>query len=150
MKHAQEPWYLEPFEGDYIEPLLPHHRAISSIDHGELALVVWQMDDDVLCGEKSPECEANAHRIIDCVNACKGVDNEILKKIASGEIDGSEIIELAKAKNRITELELLNTRLYYALSDFVEVIECGDSIVIDGGLHNRAVELIDSIKNKGE
>jgi hypothetical protein len=48
------PWSIDP---DGLE--MPSKASIDAPSHGELALVVWKMDDD----ERSPEKEANAYLI---------------------------------------------------------------------------------------
>lgn len=48
--------------------------------------------------------EETEERVSACVNACAGVDNETLRKIADKEMDGSEIVELAKVKQQCDEL----------------------------------------------
>lgn len=54
-KHTPGPWWLGERKGDYIE--------ISGPKHSGLATAVWQMEDDRLCDENSPQCEANARLI---------------------------------------------------------------------------------------
>jgi len=58
--HTPGPWFLEKPEGDY--------DAISGVDWYDLASVVIRVD-----GEDSPEGQANAARIVACVNACEGL-----------------------------------------------------------------------------
>lgn len=53
-KFTPGPWSIDP-EG--LE--MPRSASIDAPTHGELALVVWKMDDD----ERSPENEANAYLI---------------------------------------------------------------------------------------
>jgi hypothetical protein len=53
--HTKGPWFLEG-EGDF--------REISAPEHQALARVVWQMEDDRICGESSPTQEANARLIV--------------------------------------------------------------------------------------
>lgn len=57
-KHTPGPWFVEHHEW-----LQKGHCAISSKDHGELAQVVWCMEDDECIGRNSPEKEANARLI---------------------------------------------------------------------------------------
>jgi len=53
-KHTPGPWTIHHYEW-----LPKGHVSIDALFHGELALVVWKMEDD----EQSPECEANARLI---------------------------------------------------------------------------------------
>lgn len=48
--------------------------------------------------------EEKARRIAACVNACAGVDTATLVAMANGEMNGSEIWELAKVKQQRDEL----------------------------------------------
>lgn len=57
-KWTSGPWVIEQNSFDTF-----HMKAISSADHGELASVVWLMEDDRIDGKKSEQCEANAHLI---------------------------------------------------------------------------------------
>ena len=54
-KHTPGPWYISEVENGY--------AFISANEHVRLARVVWQIEDDEVCGECSPSCEANAHLI---------------------------------------------------------------------------------------
>ena len=56
-KHTPGPWWLGVSEHGR------HFRAVDAKGHGELATVVWLMDDDDLYCAPSPECEANARLI---------------------------------------------------------------------------------------
>ena len=58
-KHTPGPWSLGPLElvGDGL------HAPIHAPSHGELATVVWQMEDDKFDGKPSLACEANARLI---------------------------------------------------------------------------------------
>lgn len=53
--HTKGPWFLEG-EGDF--------REVSSEEHHALARIVWQMEDDRICGERSPKQEANCHLVV--------------------------------------------------------------------------------------
>lgn len=53
--HTKGPWGLGERDGDYV--------MIDAPNHSGLASVVWQMEDDRLCGDPSPEKEANARLI---------------------------------------------------------------------------------------
>ena len=82
--HTKEPWTLGK--------VLNGYRWINAVGHNGLAQVVWQMDDDAVLGEKSPEQEANAHRIVASVNACAGIPTEALE---AGVI--AELVEALEA-----------------------------------------------------
>ncbi len=82
-------------------------------------------------------------RIVLCLNACDGANNETLIKIANGEMDGSEIIELAKAKNEIEVLrktlaDIIEGRMLFAAED----ISCGNVCTLNenGGLIKASPE----------
>lgn len=60
-KHTPGPWKLgdidiTPFGRGFV-------RSIDADTHGELATVVWQMEDDLDDNQPSTECEANANLI---------------------------------------------------------------------------------------
>jgi hypothetical protein len=50
-KYTPGPWRLTEFQGCF--------AYVSSVYHGDLARVVWRIEDD----EHTPECEANARLI---------------------------------------------------------------------------------------
>jgi hypothetical protein len=60
-KHTPGPWKLGTLD------ITPFGTGLSmGIDaegHGELAMVVWQMEDDQIEGKQSLQCEANAKLI---------------------------------------------------------------------------------------
>jgi hypothetical protein len=53
--HTKGPWSLGKIRDGMVEINGHHHEG--------LAQVVWQMNDDEVIGERSPEKEANAHLI---------------------------------------------------------------------------------------
>lgn len=55
LSHTPGPWFLEEPDGDFVE--------VSAPDHHALARVVWQMEDNRLCGDPSPTQNANARLI---------------------------------------------------------------------------------------
>lgn len=95
MSHTPEPWYMRtirPIDTDgkdwgWVDglPTGGSPRPIAGVQ------ITWT---------RGTVSEANARRIVTCVNACKDVDNETLEKIASGDMDGSEIFELAKLRRQ--------------------------------------------------
>jgi hypothetical protein len=60
---------------------------------------------EYILGRLSELPAENAARIVACVNACARVDTETLVKIATGEMIGSEILELAQLKADYSKLE---------------------------------------------
>jgi hypothetical protein len=56
--HTPGPWTIGHDEG-----LLPGRVAIHSDEHGDLAQVVWQMEDDKTLGQNSPTPLANARTL---------------------------------------------------------------------------------------
>lgn len=64
---------------------------------------------EIISGDKTVipalrNADKDMFRIIACVNACAGVDTETLVAMANGEMNGSEIWELAKVKKQNAEL----------------------------------------------
>ena len=57
-KHTPGPWFIE-----HLDWAQKGHVFISAKDHGELAQVVWLMENDEIMGRNSPEKEANARLI---------------------------------------------------------------------------------------
>lgn len=56
-KHTPGPWVLdESMHGD-------NFRAVSAPNHGELATVVWSMEEEPLGSNANAQCRANAHLI---------------------------------------------------------------------------------------
>jgi len=97
-QHTPEPWHTVDHSWEYtgIYPSVGSRIAVCEINQS--------------CTEDNQDeyesiNDANAARIVACVNACAGVGNETLEKIASGEMDGSEIFELAKVKQQRDELQ---------------------------------------------
>lgn len=71
-KHAPGPWSLGEPEGVGTGLFVPVH----SPEHGELATVVWCMEDDNFDDAPSPICQANAYLIAaapDLLEALQGV-----------------------------------------------------------------------------
>lgn len=106
-QHTPEPWEAQTdLDGDtYIQTASPMQLAI---DRPYLRMVrlckplIAKIFPHDGCAAFSGE--ANARRIVSCVNACAGVDTETLVAIANGEMNGSEIWELAKVKKQRDEL----------------------------------------------
>ncbi|MGX5834764.1 hypothetical protein ACWIJ6_11595 [Aeromonas piscicola] len=71
-KHTQEPWKL--------------YRNDQSVGdaRGYAVCDVWPRGDD---GMASEEGKANARRIVACVNACEGIDTDLLEKATSMRLD---------------------------------------------------------------
>ncbi|NBV95554.1 MAG: hypothetical protein EBR90_02040 [Actinobacteria bacterium] len=85
VKHTQEPW------------LVNRDGEITDADGNNIISAGYHFDyqfDNI----------NDASRIVACVNACKNVDNETLEKIANGEMNGSEILELAQVKKQRAQL----------------------------------------------
>lgn len=72
-QHAQEPWKTVPDNGIDSAP--------------GVCRIVWGTDgrDAAYCpiGSGRDRSNANAARIVACVNACRGLSNDILEKIAA-------------------------------------------------------------------
>jgi hypothetical protein len=89
MSYTKGPWSLTEFRGCF--------AYVSSVYHGDLARVVWRMEDD----EHTPECEANARLIAaapDLLEALKNVirgvpdtwDGVIKARAAINKAEGKE------------------------------------------------------------
>lgn len=66
--------------------------------HGAFAMVVWQMEDDRLFGRNSPECEAQARRMVASWNACRHISTESLEE--NGAVGFEQIVELRNIYER--------------------------------------------------
>lgn len=67
--HKAGPWTLgEPDKG-----FVP----VNSPEHGALATVVWQMEEDAMLGRGSPRCEANARLIAACPDLFRAAEDAI-------------------------------------------------------------------------
>ena len=101
-KHTHEPWFLSKVDnGISYEGGL----AIDAIDtsNGKLLEIceVWGVDDDREHDERSM---ANARRIVACVNACAGVDTDLLEAGELGKPTMLVIQENKDLKHRCDEL----------------------------------------------
>lgn len=99
-EHSVEPWsYTGEDDGDFI--VWSGEDFVGNIGAAMQRVgVIIDLD------------RANARRIVACVNACAGVDNATLERVASGAMQGSEIFEQAK---RIATLERQRGELVEAL-----------------------------------
>lgn len=101
--HTKGPWSIGDRDGDYI--------MIDAPNHSGLASVVWQMEDDRLCGDNSPEKESNARLIAsapelleaaqsgaECVLAAMGLD-----ALANNEERDSVLQEIVRRLEAINE-----------------------------------------------
>lgn len=70
-KHALGPWSLGEPEGVGAGLFVPVH----SPEHGELATVVWCMEDDNFDEVPSPSCEANARLIVAAPELLESLSN---------------------------------------------------------------------------
>lgn len=75
-KHTQEPWKL--------------YRNDQSVGdaRGYAVCDVWPRGDD---GMASEEGKANARRIVACVNACEGIDTDLLEKATGMRLDQASV-----------------------------------------------------------
>jgi hypothetical protein len=71
--HTKGEWYVSDImsqeDGEYIYTKHNPYSAIARVYKGE--------------NQHSPNAEANAERIVSCVNACEGITNEQLKDMAA-------------------------------------------------------------------
>lgn len=89
-KHTPGPWRLE-----HLSWLPTGHVAISADKHGELAHVVWKMEDD----DTSPQCEANAHLVAaspDLLSVARSTAAIGLHTLARGEKCSCTLCELVR------------------------------------------------------
>lgn len=146
-RHTKEPWEaggisVADFEemkqamaSDFQAACESHAGSI-----GDYVMVIYRQDGARIAYLAGPTAEENCDRILACVNACAGVDTETLIAIANGEMNGSEIWELAKVKQqrddldrRATEYALqcnhyaaLNAELLAALEHIADIAHSGE------------------------
>lgn len=96
-QHTQEPWRVELVNhalgdtGDY--------EGFVEIRAGDAKRPMIEIWDD------SDEAEANARRIVACVNACAGIDTELLGIIADNDKTLAGVIaELEKQRDELLEV----------------------------------------------
>ncbi len=131
MNHTPEPW---------------------SID-GQTYIWAESIKDYVAITNSDPECSRigydehceNARRIVACVNACAGVPNEFLEKIAKKEMDGSEFFELGKITAQRENLQKTNENLktYISLWDKTdEYVRKHPSVKLGQSVNDAALRLL--------
>ena len=97
-----EAWYLEDCSLEIPEAALL--RAISSKEHKEFAIVVWQMESDALFEKDSPGCQHRANILLNALNLRDAL-SQLVNEIESEYEDTLNLSTLASAKNLLTELK---------------------------------------------
>jgi hypothetical protein len=101
-KHTPEPWHY------------PGLGEIHAENHDEIAQILYHHeDDDGYCGT-----DDDAERIVTCVNACAGIDNDDLRKVTYAELlESHQVLEtqLADATRKLEEASKENHNLNWAL-----------------------------------
>lgn len=125
-QHTPEPWEsggipvsgAEEIKHELLDDL---QRAIGSHTgtFGDHVMVIYRQDGARIAYLAGPTAEENCSRIVACVNACAGVDTETLVAMANGEMNGSEIWELAKVKKQRDEL--LDTLRCFANGEITKI-----------------------------
>lgn len=95
MSHTKEPWYTSDEGGNF--------RVMAADENGGYTLADMCSDDQ----------EANARRIVACVNACEGIDTESLER---GVSDWSVFMRELKAQRD----ELLEVAQEILVEDIIE------------------------------
>ena len=129
--HTPEPWSAEFGEA----------VSIKAADGGRVAIATN------LClnsRRSANEVEANARRIVACVNACRHIASSLLERINRNSVQGIH----PQPQKRISELEDQRDELLSALK---EAVDCGmvpRSSALDGGAvkHARQVHVADQIR----
>ncbi len=118
-KHTKEPWYYDK-DGDAISP--EHNRSVEVCSISSMDL----RDNGRYCS--GAITDANARRIVACVNACAGLDNYELEVLAHGTAkDEIELANnlIAEKQQRITDLERqLADAKFLADKRLEDLIEC--------------------------
>lgn len=100
IKHPPEPWKMTRADDTDV--------CIFGADDNWLANVGFNIFNGSIADENLTFLfdmeKAVASRVVACVNACAGVSNEFLERIARKESDGSELFELGKAIAQRDEL----------------------------------------------
>jgi len=127
--HTPEPWYFEEYSGLFEIQTEPGYTCHNILDK-----------------DQDPNAEANAQRIIDCVNACAGIENlQVLTAIFKAA-KGLRTTEL------ITELTQQRDELLAALEDIFSATNTfsnkGIDINTQANIARLCKELI--VKMKGE
>lgn len=142
--HTPEPWHINKY-GDI------------KANDAERCIPVTGVSIP-MAGPRQEEGEANASRIVACVNACKGLPNEVLLKMASGEMDGSEIVELYKAQAQLATItaqrDELKDQSEYVLRECKEPEALNDESLnicnIATGIRDLRAELEEVIAQRDE
>ena len=116
MNHTPEPWRVELRN----EPLgdTGDYEGVVEILSGSAQRPIIQFWDE------SEESEANARRIVACVNACEGMDTESLESIA-GRIAAKSVLQMhanyIRSKAKAQSLEQQRDKLLAALTEIAEL-----------------------------
>jgi hypothetical protein len=114
MEHTKEPWSLGKWIDDqerYIDAI--QGDADLNFSKWEGLAVVFGSDDFSGGHEK---CEANARRIVACVNACKGLSTEAIETFGES-IPGGMVFYLEKAnKDRDAALAMVRELVNWGIN----------------------------------
>lgn len=88
VQHTPGPWKLG-------KRLPKGSISIDAESHQELATCVWVMDDDEICGVRSPECEANARLIAAAPTAFAEIEKLLQILNAAKILDGADAYNIA-------------------------------------------------------
>ena len=139
MSYTHEPWSVaeESFDNDGI-----HESVIRGLD-GRAAIAVT-----LEFGANNPGMrEANARRIVACVNACEGMGTESLESIA-GRIAAKSVLQMhanyVVNKAKVAAMEQQRDKLLAALTEIAEldILKYHHAYAIAKG----AIEEIDALK----
>ena len=126
-EHTPEPWATN---GTRIE---------SEHSHG------WANDGWIIAGLEGPDAEANARRIVACVNACAGIETELLEILTDNDKTISGLIRSIEKQRD----ELLSA----AEAIEIDAEECLDfdeftAMLVPMASYHKLIEAIASVKEK--
>lgn len=89
MSHMKEPWAIDPDD----RPNMQWNNHIVSAENTDIAICFMAHDGT----EENERGEANARRIVACVNACAGIPNDQL------ECDNIEFVRIFNERNTLNK-----------------------------------------------
>jgi hypothetical protein len=92
-EHTKEPWIVIDFD--------PHHGTYIEDEHGETICDLYVIDRITDKPIQQNNAEANARRIVACVNTCEGIDTERLELTKSNN-ETLLLLDLIIVENNVT------------------------------------------------
>lgn len=124
-EHTPEPWATN---GTRIE---------SEHSHG------WANDGWIIAGLEGPDAEANARRIVACVNVCAGIPTEVLERYKLGVIG----VDYKLTKQQRDKLLAAAEAIEIDAEECMDFDEC-TAMLVPIDTYHKLMEAIASVKEK--